>query len=196
MNRGDIYFIKNTKLENGCAQMPDRPAVIVSNDMLNATRTTMLVCYLTLNPQGELPTHVTCRSTGKVSTILCEQVCSVHISKIGQKAGELTETEMRAVDAALAISLGIDFDDAEPRIVEKPVEKIVEKVVMREPTEEELYELARKRVEIMIDEPKFLDNSINLETRLARVEAERDVYHTLYNALLNRLMGFAVGACQ
>ena len=159
MNRGDVYFVKNTKLENGCAQMPDKVAVIVSNDMLNATSTTLLVCYLTLNPQGDLPTRVTCRSTGKVSTILCEKVYSVHLSQFGQKIGELTDDEMRNMDLALAISLGLDFGESKTveKIVEKPVEKIVEKVVMREPTTDEI-EL--KALEMLNERPRPLPEEV------------------------------------
>lgn len=35
MTRGEVYYITNHKLENSCMKQPDRPAVIVSNDMLN-----------------------------------------------------------------------------------------------------------------------------------------------------------------
>ncbi len=211
MTRGEVYYIKNLKLENGCMQKPDCPAVIVSSDMLNAICTNVKVCYLTVNPANDMPTHVTTRSTGCVSTIMCESLNNVHISRIGTKAGELTEAELRAMDAALAISLGIDFGDAEPKVVEKPVEKIV----MREPTNEELEAKAR---EIMAKEmenaPVMPDpdaakgpilpmtsgedmvKCITAETMLSiaredniRLETERNLYRDMYHNLLDRLMG-------
>lgn len=214
MTRGEVYYIKNPKLENGCAKLPDRPAVIVSNDMLNALNSFVKVCYMTVKPVNDMPTHVTTRCTGCVSTIMCESLDNIHISTIGVKAGELTEDEMLALDAALAISLGLDFGNMEPKVVEKPVEKIV----MREPTREELDALVNKRLtEITEDEmtlilhngEKYDRNAtkesdedvlkrIEAETmyNIAReenikLEAERNTYRDLYHNIINKLLSDA-----
>lgn len=164
MKRGEIYYIKNPKLEDGCKPMPDRPAVIVSNDMLNAISNRVNIVYMTTNPWDDMPTHVTSRSLDSLSFVLCERIHNVNKASLGTCAGELTEAELKAVDAALAISLGLDFAEAEPKVIEK----VVEKVVTREPTKEELDEL--------------LEDNI-------RLRAERDVYRNMYSDLLSRLTG-------
>lgn len=189
MTRGEVYYIKSHKLENGCAQTPDRPAVIVSNDMLNALSSFVKVCYMTAKPVDDMPTHVTTRSTGCVSTILCESLNNVHVSNFVTKAGELTEAEMQAVDAALAISLGLDFG-----VVDRPVEKIVEKIVMREPTEKELDVLLDKRLKDMLEDVHMQilpEKPVAQNDALIRAETERDVYRDLYHNLLNKLLGDA-----
>lgn len=215
MTRGEVYFIKNPKLDNGCAQRPDRPAVIVSNDMLNALNSFVNVCYMTVKPVSDMPTHVITRCTGCASTIMCESLDKVHISAIGTKAGELTESEMQAMNAALAITLGIDFSSTDPKVVEKPVEKIV----MREPTNEELEakareiiakqmesapvepaldlaELSKKRAGIVFSDTEDTLRRIEAETMLSiaredniRLETERNLYRDMYHNLLDRLWG-------
>ena len=91
------------------------------------------VVYMTTRPKIDLPTHVATRSSGTLSTILCEQITSVSVERVGHRIGQLTEAELSNLDTALAISLGIDFGNlnAEP--------------VMREPSEEELAHMLRDR---------------------------------------------------
>ena len=190
MLRGEIYYIKNTKLANGCQPMADRPAVIVSNDMINAVGPKVEVVYLTTRPLDDMPTHVTCRSTGCASTVLCEQVYSINQINIGAKIGELTANELEAVDMALAISLGLDFDSTRPEVVEK----IVEKIVTREYTDEELdYLLDRRERMRQLDYPPEAsepDRSeiVKLEAERIRVEAERDAYRGMYEKLLGMMI--------
>lgn len=59
-------------------------------------------------PKTDLPTHVTVRSTGRPSTVLCEQVYSVSTERIGTYIGECTDKEMENIDIALMISLQLD----------------------------------------------------------------------------------------
>ena len=108
MKRGDIYYIQHRNT-TGAEIQSGRPAIIVSNEALNATSTVLEVVFLTTQPKKELPTHVTIRSTGVESTALCEQVNSVSLSLVGKYCGTCTIGEMKAIDAALLVSLGI-FD--------------------------------------------------------------------------------------
>lgn len=48
------------------------------------------------------------RSTGRISTVLCEQVYSVSTERIGTYIGEATDKEMENIDIALMISLQLD----------------------------------------------------------------------------------------
>ena len=164
MKLGEIYFIKSTYREEGSEQRGDRPAVIVSNDANNEHSDVVEIVYMTTKPKTDLPTHVFTRSALSPSTILCEQVCSVSTKRIGTWIGELTEHELRMVDNALAISLGIDFGVAP---------------VMGEPTKEELEKMLEemKQQPLQIMQPEHDDQIIKLET-------ERDLYRQLYNELL------------
>ena len=77
VKRGEIYYISRGGYNTGSEQQADRPGVIVSNDKNNKNSQTLEVVYLTTQPKNELPTHCTIRSTGRVSTVLCEQIHTV-----------------------------------------------------------------------------------------------------------------------
>lgn len=105
MKRGEIYYIESTYRETGSEQRGGRPAVIVSNDKNNENSEVVEVVYMTTKPKNDLPTHVFIRSALSPSTVLCEQVNSVSVKRIGTLIGKLTKSELAAVDSALAISL-------------------------------------------------------------------------------------------
>ena len=79
VKRGEIYYISRGGYNTGSEQQADRPGVIVSNDKNNKNSQTLEVVYLTTQPKNELPTHCTIRSTGRVSTVLCEQIHTVAV---------------------------------------------------------------------------------------------------------------------
>lgn len=68
---------------NGSEQFADRPAVVVSNDENNKHSGVIEVVYMTTQPKTDLPTHVTVRSTGRLSTVLC---ISIHAPTRGATA--------------------------------------------------------------------------------------------------------------
>lgn len=104
MRRGEIYYIDNENAV-GCEQRGIRPAVIVGNDVGNKYSPVLLVVYFTLQPKKTLPTHVYVRGYG---TALCEQIFTIDKSRILQKKGECTSSEMERINKALCISLGME----------------------------------------------------------------------------------------
>lgn len=106
MRRGDIYFIANTH-NCGAEIAKSRPAVIVSNDALNATSDVVEVVYLTTQPKREMFTHVEIYATGRPSTVLCEQISSVSKTRIGDYLGRCSERNMADIERALLASLGL-----------------------------------------------------------------------------------------
>ena len=90
VKRGEIYYISRGGYNTGSEQQADRPGVIVSNDKNNKNSQTLEVVYLTTQPKNELPTHCTIRSTGRVSTVLCEQIHTVAVERIGKYIGVCT----------------------------------------------------------------------------------------------------------
>lgn len=168
MKRGEIYFITSTQREEGSEQRADRPAVIVSNNECNAHSEVVEIVYLTTKPKNDLPTHVFTRSALYPSTILCEQVHSISTGRIGTHVGTLTDEELKNVDIALAISLGLDFgaSAAKPAATNEPAEPELEKL---------LQEMKEAKLQIQIPEPSV---------ELIKAETERDLYRQLYTDLL------------
>lgn len=107
VKRGEIYYISRGGYNTGSEQQADRPGVIVSNDKNNKNSQTLEVVYLTTQPKNELPTHCTIRSTGRISTVLCEQIHTVAVERIGKYIGVCTAQEMQNIDMGLMISIGL-----------------------------------------------------------------------------------------
>lgn len=108
MKRGQICIIKQSYLDKCGDVKNERPAVIVSNDKNNEHSQTVEIVYMTTQAKKYLTTHVLIKSAPRISTLLCENVYSVPKHRIGAMVGELTKDELRAMDFALKISLGID----------------------------------------------------------------------------------------
>lgn len=109
IKRGEMFYISRGGASyNGSEQHSDRPAVVVSNNKNNENSNVVEVVYMTTQPKTDLPTHVTVRSTGRISTVLCEQVYSVSTERVGTYIGECTDKEMENIDIALMISLQLD----------------------------------------------------------------------------------------
>lgn len=104
--RGDIYIVANKNNAYGHEQRNSRPAVVVSNDKNNKFSTTVEVVYLTTKPKHSLPTHV--QVIGRMlSTALCEQITTIDKRRLGDFVRTCSDKEMREIDKALAISLGL-----------------------------------------------------------------------------------------
>lgn len=105
--RGEIYYVEAYPAI-GCEQHPGRPAIVVSNNKNNEHSSVLDMIYLTTAAKTSLPTHVTICSAPRISTALCEQVHSIDMSRVKDYCGCCTEQELRAVDTALHISLGLN----------------------------------------------------------------------------------------
>ena len=122
MKRGEIYYIERSSYgETGSEQRSGRPAIIVSNDKCNEYSDVLEVVFLTTQPKNDLPTHIDIRSSTKPSVALCEQINSIAIQRFGEYIGTCSDYEMMMVDAALAISLGLEFEKPEKK-EEKKIE--------------------------------------------------------------------------
>lgn len=112
MNRGEIWYV--TKFpSDGCVQESGRPAIIVSNDTGNKFSSVVEVVYLTTKDKKPMPTHVEITSSMLTSTALCEQIHSVSKELLTGYCGKCTEKEMKQIDNALAVSIGLNSKAAE-----------------------------------------------------------------------------------
>jgi mRNA-degrading endonuclease toxin of MazEF toxin-antitoxin module len=88
----------------------DRPAVIVSNNVLNARSGFAQVVYLSTSARKRTgPTHVPVPAPdGKGEAMaLCEQIHTVDASRLRRKMGAIPDGYIRDIDAALTLSLSI-----------------------------------------------------------------------------------------
>lgn len=106
IKRGDIFYISKTPCI-GSEQWGGRPGIIVSNEENNMHSETVEVVYCTTRFKPMLPTHTVIRSTPYDSTVLCEQVTTVSVERIGSYIGRCTEEEMKEIDSCILVSLGL-----------------------------------------------------------------------------------------
>lgn len=182
IKRGEMFYISRGGASyNGSEQHSDRPAVVVSNDKNNENSNVVEIVYMTTQPKKDLPTHVTVRSTGKISTVLCEQVYSVSTERIGSYIGQCTDKEMEEIDIALMISLQLDGNI---KTTKKYNEKIKE--------QQQEIEYYRSKIQGMEQEQKEKETEKQENTEssedIIRLQTERDTYKTMYEQLLNRLV--------
>lgn len=170
VKRGEIYYISRGGYNTGSEQQADRPGVIVSNDKNNKNSQTLEVVYLTTQPKNELPTHCTIRSTGRVSTVLCEQIHTVAVERIGKYIGVCTAQEMQNIDIGLMISIGLG-DAGGGRRRTKQLSLIRKK---------------RKKAEEKKTEAKV---QTEMNEELIKTRTERDIFKKLYEQITERLIG-------
>lgn len=174
--RGEIYYVKSGQQnESGSVQRGGRPAIIVSNDIGNEVGPVLEVVYLTTQEKKPLPTHVQIMSAKMPSTALCEQIVTIYKDKVGDYIGQCSMAEMKRIDSALAVSVGIGMN-----IKGKPlVEKWRDAVEWEPEKKEEAAVPTSNEVKIV--------SKVEDQLEIARVTAERDVYKKLYEELLRKV---------
>lgn len=194
LHRGEIYYISRGGASYGHEQQADRPAVIVSNEKNNENSGVVEVVYLATQPKTDLPTHTVIRSTGRVSTVLCEQIVSVSVDRIAGYIGQVSEQEQKNIDIALMISLQLDGN---MKISKKYNETIKEQQEEIDHLKTEIEEMEKDRKELIeqvnqyaaanAEKNKKVEQSASQESMI-RLETERDTFKQLYESLLTKVM--------
>ena len=201
--RGDIFYIKGIENDK-VGGRKNRPAVVVSNNANNRHSDRIEIVYLTTQPKADLPTHVTIRSTGQVSTALCESVNTVHEDRFENYAGKCTEQEMEHIDIALMTSLGIEGNVTPTRDIseyeelvqkqKKEIERLQSDMDTIEKSNGELIirngslEQAQRTREILESTLQEVAEPITwTDEERVRTETERDIYKKMYEELINKL---------
>ena len=104
MVRGDIYAIKLPQ-RRGRVQLGRRFAVVVQADDLLAL-STVVVCP-TSQSAPAASFHPEVRIGGESSRVLCEMVGAVDARALGKQIGHLSLEEVRDIDDALLLVLGL-----------------------------------------------------------------------------------------
>ena len=144
--RGEIFYVMRDGMQTGAEIYHGRPAILVSNDFLNATASVVEVVFLTTQPKKDMGTHVRITSTGRTSVALCEQITTVAVERLGNYIATASDKEMREIDDAIARSLSLSQTPPPP------------------------------------------SDGTTVTPDLAAVEKERDLYKSLYENLLDRIL--------
>ena len=110
IRRGDIYYVRGYSDAVGSEQKANvsRPAIVISNNIGNKYSKIKQVVYITTKNKNAIPTHVLINSAKYTSIAICEQIFSVSDERIGRYIGHCTEDEIKELDKALMISIGLD----------------------------------------------------------------------------------------
>lgn len=181
-HRGEIFFI-NEGESSGSEQGGARPGIIVSNDVGNKHAPIVEVVYLTSREKKLMPTHVRIKSSPIPSIALCEQIETVYKKRIGKYLAKATMDEMKQIDKAFAVSIGLGGNMKMSDYVRELAEAFKEP----DPIEEKAMQILETAKPVPIQIPEgFSDKERikELEKDLIRAEAERDVFQKLYKEQL------------
>lgn len=149
---------------------------------------------MTTQPKTDLPTHTVIRSTGRVSTVLCEQIVSVSVDRIAGYIGQVSEQEQKNIDIALMISLALDGDTKTSKQYNETIKQQndeIERLKAEIADLQQEYEDAIAEIEqeaaVHVEENKKVEQSASQESMI-RLETERDTFKQLYESLLTKVM--------
>ena len=188
IRRGEIFYIARGGATNGSEQFADRPAVVVSNDENNKHSGVIEVVYMTTQPKTDLPTHVTVRSTGRLSTVLCEQVSSVSTDRVNNYIGQVSEQEMKNIDIALMISLQLSGGGKTSKQYNETIQKQQEEI---EYYRNKIQAMQQSLEEKETEKPQ--EEAGETSEIVVRLETERDTYKALYEQLFERTLNGGTG---
>lgn len=172
IRRGDIFYIEWFGGQVGSEQRSGRPGVVVSCNENNRHSETIEIAYCTTRSKTNLPTHVEILSTGRLSTVLCEQISTVSVERLGTYIGQCTTAEMRDIDIAVATSLGLkNYPGLIDRLKEREIELDKPDAAVGSMEDTEIKEEQTRSAE-----------------ELDSIKSERDIYRRLYEDLIGRLI--------
>ena len=109
IRRGSIYYADLDPVR-GSEQGGYRPVLILQNNIGNDYSPTIIVAAITSRVKSKLPTHVKLKDMKgleKDSVVLLEQIRTIDKSRLDEKIGFLNRYQMRKVDEALRVSVGV-----------------------------------------------------------------------------------------
>lgn len=113
IRRGDIVFA-NLSPVIGSEQGGPRPLVVIQNDIGNKHSPTLIVASITtVVKKTRMVTHVDLKAAKykfikRDSVVLLEQLRTIDKDRVSELKGFIDENDMRLINKALAISIGLD----------------------------------------------------------------------------------------
>ena len=106
MKRCEVWWV-NFDPSIGGEIKKKRPAVIVSNDASNKFLNRLQVVPLTSSTERVYPSEATVAFEGKESKAMADQLATVSKERLFRRAGMLSQEDMRKVEEAIKIQLGM-----------------------------------------------------------------------------------------
>ena len=106
MKRGEIWWVRFVHARGG-EQKKARPAVIVSNDFSNSRLDRVQVVPLTSSTERVFATEAIVRVRRKKSKAMAHQINTVSKTRVLNRVGRATRSEMKQLDRAIRIQLGL-----------------------------------------------------------------------------------------
>lgn len=161
MKRGDVYYVSYDD-SVGCEIKMGRPAVIVSEGRLGER---LVVAYMTTSPSTfESKYCKRVASTNRPSYVLCDQLRTIDVVRLGDKMCTLTDEEMWRVECGLRAVFGfgespgveelkseLEAAKVELEVQKRAYERVLDMLVDRKISED----LAVR--EEVVEEPKVVD---------------------------------------
>lgn len=201
--RGEIYYVmpKTTEENAGTLNSGGRPAIIISNDMINQVSGYVSIIYMSRakSHTKTLPTDVTITSSSEESIALCHEIHTVPKHRIGRFINQATENEMKNIEKAIAMAYSSPVDK---QTIRENVEmynswqKYLEEKMIPAAGEKEPDTVSMDAEKSMADagvlpqnlQPITIPNITNTPEYI-KLETERDIYKNLYTDLLRERLG-------
>ncbi len=106
MNRGEVWWVNFGPSVGGEIQK-QRPAIIVSNDASNKFLNRVQVVPLTSQVSQLYPSEAYVTLNGKQSKAMADQLMTVSKLRLSNKAGKLTNADLKKVEQAIKVQLGL-----------------------------------------------------------------------------------------
>ena len=102
--KGDIFYANLGKRKQGSEQQGIRPVAILQN-----FGSSFIVAPMTTQVKNKMKVHTEIENSclEKPSTILLEQITTIYRHQLSEKKGTLTNNEIKRLNRALVISLGL-----------------------------------------------------------------------------------------
>ena len=107
MQRGEVFRLRAPRDQRGHEQAGDRYGIVVQADELLNLSTVIVAPTSTRALPASFRPEVEIR--GRLTRVLVEQLGAVDPSRLGDSHGLLTFDELRAVDQALVLVVGLDL---------------------------------------------------------------------------------------
>ena len=112
IRRGDLFYADLNPVV-GSEQGGIRPVLVIQNDVGNHFSPTVVAAAITSRKaKNSLPTHILLENVpglAPTSLLLLEQLRTIDRKRLRGYIGHISKEKMLEVDAALAISIGIEY---------------------------------------------------------------------------------------
>jgi mRNA interferase MazF len=106
IRRGDVWWVSFDPSVGGEIRK-SRPAVVVSNNAANATLNRIVVVPLTSQTANVYPSEALVQVEGRQAKAMADQITTASKERLRGRAGALSAADVRAVEGAVLLHLGI-----------------------------------------------------------------------------------------